>query len=261
MAEGKFRDTALVTGASEGIGREFAKILAAEGHDLVIVARNEARLNELREELSKKHGVSVKVIPKDLSKINSVDELWEEIQREGIKVSVLINNAGYMLHGDFVEIDIEDQMDMVQVCVNALTRLMNYCLKDMVRAKNGKILNVSSIAGFVPCATNALYGASKSYVFMMSEAIAEEVAKNKVTVTALCPGPTNSQFFVRSKTEGTLVSKIGMMEPRDVAMIGHKAMMAGKRHVVPGLINKMMVNAGRMAPFSIAAKITKLTTI
>lgn len=255
-----FQNTALVTGASEGIGREFSKILAAKGHDLVIIARNETRLEELRKELTDKHGVSVKVIIKDLSKTNAVDEIWDEIQRDSIKITMLINNAGYAMCGSFSEMDIDAQMGMVQVCVNSLTRLMNYCLKEMIKDNKGKILNVSSVAGYSPCTGLSLYGASKAYVLMMSEAVAEEISGSNVTVTALCPGPTDSLFFKRSNSDKKTMGKISRMKPSEVAQIGYNAMTADKRTVIPGLMNKIAANQLRMIPLSLAAKAARLLT-
>lgn len=257
-AKGEFQNTALVTGASEGIGLAFAEILAGKGHDLVLVARNEEKLKQVSNDLSGAHGISAHVIVKDLSKPGAVDELWEEIQRDGIKVSVLINNAGYVLHGPFQKLDIDEQLDMVQVLVISPTRLMNYCIKEMLKDKRGKILNVSSTSAYTPCPTFSLYGASKAYMLMASQAIAHEIQSKNVSVTSLCPGATLSQFFVRSKTDKSLATRIFPMEPKDVALAGYEGMMKNKSRVTPGFINKFIYVFTRFMPTPVSAEFARI---
>lgn len=253
MAEKK---TALITGASEGIGYELSRIFAGEGYDLVLVARNEEKLNRVSEELARRWGVSCTVIPKDLSKSSAPQEIYDEVSRGGSKVDVLVNNAGYTIYGAYAETDITSELDLLQVLVIAPMMLTKLFLKDMLEAGGGKILNIGSTGSFVPCPCEAVYGASKAFVLYFSEAIAEELAGTGVSVTTLCPGATGTQFFSRSGTDRLKVSRL-KMSAEDVARIGFEALMAGKGYVVPGTMNKAMVFSTRISPRRLVAKVTK----
>jgi short-subunit dehydrogenase len=249
--------TALITGASEGIGRELCKLFARDAYDLVVVARNEKKLKELTEELENKHGIKVRVVPKDLSSPSAPDEIFEGLKAAEVLVDVLVNNAGYAVYGAFAESELPAQVDMLQVLVVAPTKLTGLFLPGMVERGRGKILNLGSIGSFMACPCEAVYAASKAYVLSFSDALAEELTGTGVSVTTLCPGATETQFATRSKTENALVWKVGLMSAEEVAKIGYDTLMSNKRSVVAGLTNKGMIFSTRMVPRVLVTKITK----
>jgi short-subunit dehydrogenase len=251
------RKTALITGASEGIGLELSRIFAREGYDLVLVARNREKLDELGEQLSASCGVSVKVIPKDLSARSAPDEIYEEVAESGITVDTLVNNAGYTIYGPFAENDFDEESKMLEVLIWAPTRLAKLFLPDMVKKGRGRILNTASTGSFIPCPNEALYCAGKAYLLFLSEAIAEELVGTGVTVTALCPGATRTRFFERSSTENLRVAKVGSMSAEQVAEIGYQALTSRRRYVVAGMQNKLLVWSTRLMPRRLLVKVTK----
>ena len=181
-------------GASGGIGLEFARILARNKYDLVLVARSTDKLRQLAEELTKTHGIAVKILTADLSKLTAPDEIYRALQSENIAVDILINNAGFALHGKFEQTNLSTELDMIQVNMTSLTHLTKLFLCDMVRRKSGKILNVASTAAFQPGPLMAVYFATKAYVVSFSEAIANELQGTGVTVSVLCPGTDGNEF-------------------------------------------------------------------
>ncbi|MFA5367168.1 MAG: SDR family oxidoreductase [Dehalococcoidia bacterium] len=235
LGEGK---TALVTGASGGIGYEMAKLFARDGYSLVLVARNAGELNKIASHLTSEHGVSVKVIAKDLSDPVSPREIFDEIQADGIAIDILVNNAGFGAYGSFRDTNLKDELEMMQVNMVSSTHLMKLFLPVMISRGYGRIMNVSSMAAFQPGPLIAVYCASKSYVLSLSEALAEELSGTGVTVTALCPGPVSTGFARRAKTESTKVMISGLFnkvwEAKDVAAIGYHGLMKGKTVVIPG---------------------------
>ncbi len=251
------RPAALVTGASSGIGYELAGLLARDGHDLVLVARDKARLDRLAQDLRSRHGVTVRVIPKDLSVDSSPDEIFDELNRDGVAIGVLVNNAGFDVYGDFSESDADEERRMIQVNVAALTRMAKRFLPGMRDRGCGRILNVGSTASFIPIPLNAVYGATKAYVRSFSLALAEELEGTGVTVTVLCPGVTRTEFFKRANMEGSRLLKFGMMDARAVAEAGYRALMSGRRAVVPGLMNKFLVFLARVVPAKVMTRATK----
>lgn len=250
--------TALVTGASSGIGRELAKTVARHGHNVVLVARDAPRLNQLGHELETEFGITTKVISKDLSISTSAQEIADELQNERIRIDLLVNNAGFDVYGNFYETDLARELEMIQVNVTSLTQLTKLFLSDMRAQKYGRILNLGSTGSFVSSPLNAVYSATKAYVLSFSEAIAEELHGTGVTVTVMCPGATKTEFHQRARMERVRLLKFGVMDARTVAETGYKAMMAGKATVVPGLYNKVQVFSARLVPRSIAPKTAKL---
>ena len=242
------RQTALVTGASMGIGYALAKIFAREGYDLVVVARSQDRLTEVAREFTDAYGVSVKVIPKDLSLPTASQELLEELQREVITVDVLVNNAGFAVHGFFLETDLSSELNMMQVNMVTLTHLTKLLVREMQARGTGKVLNVASTAAFQPGPRMAVYYASKAYVLSFSEALADELRGSGVTITALCPGATRSGYWARAKLEDTRLMRVGKMDPEAVAEIGYRGLMSGRRVVIPGLRNTLLAWAVRFSP-------------
>lgn len=249
------RQTALITGASGGIGLEFARIFAREGYNLVLVARTEKALNDLAADLRARHGIEVRVIAKDLSQPAAPKELYDEVGDAGIAVDVLVNNAGFASYGPFAEIDLQKELEEIQVNVATLTHLSKLFIRPMLARKRGKILNVASTAAFQPGPLMAVYYATKAYVLSLSEAIAEEVRGQGVTVTALCPGPTESGFQKRADMQESKLVQGGLMSASAVAEAGYKALMEGQTVVVPGLFNKVGTLLPRFVPRRMATRI------
>ncbi len=235
------KNVALITGASSGIGKEFCQIHAENGGDLVIVARRKNNLEQLRTELESKYPIEVKVIVKDLSQPNAPKEICDELQEAGVEVDYLINNAGFGGIGKFHERNWHDDRSMIILNIMALTELTRCFLPDFVKSNRGRILNVSSSAAFLPGPLQAVYYASKSYVTSFSNALAEELYDTNITVTALMPGVTNTEF---AKVSGMDKLPAGQtnFSPQKVAQDGYNAMLKGKLNVVSALLSqKIMV--------------------
>ena len=252
------KGTALITGASEGIGYELTRLFAQDGYDLALVARNEAKLNAIADDLSRANGITAKVIAKDLSKPEAPDEIYEELKRDGITVTVLVNNAGYLVFGPFAETDLSAQLDMLQVLVWAPTKLTGLFVKDMLKGSGGKILNMGSVGSFTPGPSCAVYAAAKSHILSFSHAIAEELKGSNVTVTTVCPGGTRTQFASRGNVEEAFGNTYFTMSAKKVAKIAYRALMNNRRHVVTGVHNKAVVLSCRLAPLTLQAKVAKI---
>ena len=240
---------ALVTGASSGIGLELARALAEHGHDLVLVARREDRLAQLGKELARSNGIQYKVIAADLARPRAAEEVVARLSSLGVAVDVLVNNAGFGLFGPLAEASIDAQLEMVQVNIVALTALTGLLLPPMVTRRAGRILNVASTAAFQPGPGMAVYYATKAYVLSFSEALAGELTGTGVTVTALCPGPTKSEFQAVARMQSVrLVTMMRMPGARSVALAGYEGLMRGRRVVIPGWTNRVGAHLGRLAP-------------
>ncbi|MFT5650957.1 MAG: short-subunit dehydrogenase [Yoonia sp.] len=237
-------NTALITGASAGIGREFARYHAAKGGDLIITARRGDALSALKAELEAAHGVSVTTIPQDLSSADHAKTLYAALN--GTRIDVLINNAGFGGHGKFVERDLSADLDMIDLNINALVTLCHLIGNDMVKQGSGKILNVSSTASYMPGPLQATYFATKAFVSSFSQAIAEELKDTGVTVTALEPGGVATEFFETANLTGT---KLGAdnASADAVAKIGYDAMLGGKLTVIND--TKLRFMLGWIMPF------------
>ncbi|MBE9007915.1 SDR family oxidoreductase [Fortiea sp. LEGE XX443] len=256
--QGNRKQTALITGASGGIGYEFVKLFAQDGYNLVLVARSEQKLNQIADELKRKFGIEVKVIAQDLANPAAPEEIFSELQQASIKIDVLINNAGFAIYGLFHETDLTAELQMLQVNVMCLTHLTKLFLEDMLKQGYGKILNLASTAAFQPGPLMAVYYASKAYVLSFSEAIANELEGTGVSVTALCPGPTESGFQKRAAMEDSkLVSGQKIMDAETVAKIGYDALFDNKPVVVPGLKNKLLTETVRFTPRRLVTKIVR----
>jgi len=244
---------ALITGASSGIGLELARIFAREHFNVVLVARSQARLEEIAAELRAGHGVAVEVIAKDLS----TPDAAVEIQRQVGRVDVLVNNAGFGLYGKFAGFPLVDDLSLMHLNMDALVALTKLFLPGMIEARSGRILNVASTAAFQPGPLMALYYASKAFVLSFSEAIANELKGTGVTVTTLCPGPTETGFQARAEVEDIRLNRMGMMSAKAVAEAGYRGLMAGKTIVIPGIKNKLGAQSVRFSPRKLVIKIVR----
>ena len=243
------RPSAVVTGASGGIGLALARLLARDGHRLVLAARDGPRLAATARELEGAHGVPVLTVPVDLSRAEEVARLADVLHASAVEPDVLVNNAGFGGAGPFVETSLEHELGMIQLNISAVTQLTKRVLPGMVARGRGRVLNVASTAAFQPGPYMAVYYASKAYVLSFSQAIAEEVSGTGVTVTALCPGPTHTGFAERAGLRGFDGVRGGVaMDADAVAARGYAAMMHGERVVVPGAMNRVVAEAARLAP-------------
>jgi uncharacterized protein len=247
--------TTLITGVSSGIGLELARICAEAWHDLVVVARRWEILIALAQEYI---SIKMRVIEKDISLPLAPREIYDQITREGIVVDILVNNAGFGDYGLFHEIDIEKEKNMIDLNVRSLTELTYLFGRDMVARKNGKILNVASTAAFQPWPFMSVYFATKHYVLAFSEGIAEEWRDFWVSVTALCPGPTESEFQkVASATMNPLFAK-KLPTSHEVALYGYQAMMRGQRVAIHGFMNRFLAFTVRFTPRIVIVKIIRM---
>jgi len=249
---------AVITGASTGIGREFAHICAGHGYDLVLVSRSAPALESVAAAVRENSGRNARVIALDLSAVDAPPRLSNALSDVAPDIEILINNAGFGLTGFFSELDTEKQMEMVQLNIGALTHLTRLFLPAMIARRKGYILNVASTAAFQPGPLMAVYFASKAYVVSFSEALHNEVRDKGVVVTTLCPGPTRTEFQDRAGMHASkLFSGPNVMDARPVAEIGFRAMKDGKSLVVAGRLNALTAFLTRFAPRQLAASIAR----
>ncbi|MCR8847669.1 SDR family oxidoreductase [Rossellomorea sp. SC111] len=250
--------TVLITGASSGIGLNFSHKFAGSGHDVILVARSEGKLQTLSNEIENKYGVKTYVFTSDLSKPDASKKLYEEIKAQRIPVDILINNAGFGLFGEFEQTELSKELDMIQVNITALTELSKYFGKEMVNRKKGQILNVASTAAFQPGPLMAVYYATKAYVLSLSEALANEWAPHGVKVTALCPGATKTGFSDAAELQSSKLFQSGVMSVEDVVEEGYKQMMTNtKTVIVPGMKNRILTQSIRFMPRKMVTSIVR----
>jgi uncharacterized protein len=247
--------TALITGASSGIGLELAHLFARDGYRLVLVARNRSILRQLGDDLQSRYSITVRIEPKDLAHPATPAELHQELQESGIVLDVLVNNAGFGCAGAFVSTEWDHEAEMMQVNMVALTHLTKLFLPQ-IRAREGMIMNVASTAAFQPGPFMAVYYASKAYVLSFTEALAEELRGTGVKVSCLCPGPVKTNFQKRAYLEGTaMINSPLMVDVQEVARIGYEGLKQGKRIVIPGWKNRMGVELLRISPREMVTKV------
>lgn len=245
----KRNEYALVTGATSGIGYELAKLLAADGYDLILVSRTQADLDKVAGELKGAHGVDVRVIVKDLFYPGNTMELTDEIRELGVVVGILVNDAGQGQYGPFVDSDLDRQLDIIHLNIESLVVLTHYFLKEMVGRNQGKILNLASIAGKTPGPWQAVYHGTKAFVHSFTEAIRSEVKETAVTITSLLPGATDTDFFKKADMlDAKNVREGELADAAKVAKDGFEALMSGKDMVVSGMKNKMTVAMSNILP-------------
>jgi hypothetical protein len=249
------KHTALVTGASAGLGADYARLLAADGHDLILVARRRERLDQLAAELTAAHGITAHVFPADLARPNAARELFAAVTGAGLQVDLLINNAGFGSNGPFADSDEQWELDMVAVNIAALVQLTHLCLPAMIARRHGRILNVGSTAGFQAGPFMATYYASKAFVNHFSEALSHELAGTGVTVTVSCPGPVATEFGAIAGNDKSRLFKGRPAASIDIAREAYAAMKRGTRMIVHGVRNKLAVQVQRVSPRSAVHRI------
>ena len=251
-------ETALITGAGSGIGRALAHEFAKHGHPLVLTSRVESELEEVAEHMKTAHGVEVHIIAADLEQPDAPQQIFEAVQHAGLTIDILVNNAGLGFRGKFWEIPAEDELAIIRVNIEAVMRLTRLFLPTMVLRNRGGILNTASVAGFEPGPLLAVYHASKAFVLSLTEALAVELEDTELKVTALCPGPTDTDFFPKADMVQTKAfQKAHVMAPQEVAEIGYQAFMRGDSTVVAGGSNKALVFARRFMSEGGQARLNK----
>lgn len=247
------KKTALVTGASSGLGVDFARNLAAQGCDLILVARREDLLQQVKQEISGRFQVDVEVMPLDLTDVDATSRLYEQVAERGKAVDVLVNNAGYGLYGRFLEIPWQREKDMIELDIITLVHLTKLFLQGMVARNFGYVLHVSSIGAYQPTPLYASYSAAKSFVLSFGEAVNYELRKTNVRCTVVSPGVTATEFLKVAGQQPTLYQRLAMMPSADVARIGVESMLKGRASVVPGRLNAITAWSNRLIPRRLSA--------
>ena len=247
---------ALITGGSVGIGAALAEVFAEHGHDLILVSRTRDKLEERGRDIEKKFGVNVACIPEDLSDPSGARRLHEAVTARALDVEYLVNNAGVGVYGKFATTDLAAELKMIQLNVTSVVDLTKRFLPAMMKRRSGRILNVASTAAFVPGPWMSVYYASKAFLLSFSAAIDYELKPHAISVTTLCPGPTESEFKARAGSQRSRLFEAFVMDAPRVARAGYDAMMAGKPMAVPGLRNKMIPIAARVIPRPLIARLS-----
>jgi short-subunit dehydrogenase len=241
--------TALVTGATSGIGFELAKLLAKDNYKLVITARSIEDLNAIADTLQSEGSPSVVCIEKDLFEPSAAEELYNEVKAKGITVDILINDAGQGVYGKFTDTDLQDELNIIQLNVSSLVVLTKLFLKDMVARGNGRILQLASMVSKISSPLMAVYAGTKAFVYNFTQSLINETKGTGVTITALQPGATDTDFFNKAGAENSKIVKEGKLaDPADVARDGYEALMAGDEKVVSGLKNKIQATMANVLP-------------
>jgi short-subunit dehydrogenase len=250
--------TALITGASGGIGYELAKLFAQDRYNLVLAARSSDKLTQVAAELQNQFGVVVKTVALDLAAATAAKFLFNQLQHEGVAVDVLVNNAGFGVFGEFATVAEDEILGQIHLNIAALTHLTRLFLPAMLARHKGKIMNVASTAAFQPGPLMAVYFATKAYVLSFSEALANEVAGSGVVVSCFCPGATDTNFQKRANMENSrLFKKIGAMSAERVARDGYRGLMAGRTLVISGAQNWLVAESVRFAPRKLVTALSR----
>jgi len=250
------RRTALITGASSGFGVQFVRRFAADGCDVVLVARRGAVMEELAAEMEERYGITTVVFPKDLSEPSAAADVMANLEERGIHVDALVNNAGFSTYGPLAETDLDATMEMLRVNMLTLTELTRRCLPGMIERGWGRVLNLGSVGSFGPAPMTAAYAATKAYVLSLSLALREELKGTGVTVTALCPGPTDTGFQARAEmAESALIAGKDLPGSVEVADAGYEAMKRGRPYLVTGASSRMFAFGSRFLPRTTVSRI------
>ena len=248
------RNYTLITGASTGIGYELAKLFAKDRHNLILVARDEGKLETAKNELSK-YNVEVKILSLDLSKSEDIQGLFNYVEMNKLNVDILVNNAGIGTFGDFSEIEWVKEEELIDINIKVLTKLTKYFLPKIIECKNGGILNVASTAAFCSGPRMAAYYASKAYVLNLTEAIYEECKDSGIRISCLCPGPVKTTFQDKAGIKKSESAKKYLMDAEEVAKVSYKDFKKGKLIIIPGMKNKLLVIGNKLLPRRISRKI------
>ena len=248
------RNYTLITGASTGIGYELAKLFAKDRHNLILVARDEGKLETAKNELSK-YNVEVKILSLDLSKSEDIQGLFNYVEMNKLNVDILVNNAGIGTFGDFSEIEWVKEEALIDINIKVLTKLTKYFLPKIIECKNGGILNVASTAAFCSGPRMAAYYASKAYVLNLTEAISEECKDSGIRISCLCPGPVKTTFQDKAGIKKSESAKKYLMDAEEVAKVSYKDFKKGKLIIIPGMKNKLLVIGNKLLPRRISRKI------
>lgn len=252
------KETTLITGSSSGIGMHLAHEFARHGHPLVLVAPVESELEQIAVGFRRDHNVEVRVIAKDLEQENSPQEIFDELQTAGVGIDILANNAGHGFHGNWWELSLEQDLSMVRLNIEAVLRMTKLFLPPMLQRSRGRILNTASVAGFMPGPLQATYYATKAFVLSWSEALAVELDDTPISVTALCPGVTDTDFFEKGGSKNIKARQSSnVMAPQDVAKEGYAGLMKEELFVIPGAANKAMIATRRILPVTTQAKMNE----
>jgi len=249
--------TALITGPTEGIGYELTKLFAKDHFNLVLVARNKIKLEEMASSLMKQFNIKVLVISEDLSKVNSAQSIFDLVSKSQMEIDILVNNAGVALYGGFGQTDLKKELKMIQLNIITLTELVKYFLPNMIQKKSGQIINIASTSAFQPGPLMSVYAASKAYVLSFSEALSEELRHTGVSVTVVCPGPTRTGIINSSGGNKSKLFKGKIMTPKKVAKLTYEAVNKKKIIVITGIKNKILAQSVRFIPRSIVRKLAK----
>ena len=250
---------ALITGAASGIGKALAEKFAQQEHHLVLVSKESEIeiLNNQADLFIQKYNVKVSVIGVDLRKENAATIIYETVKQLDVNIQYLVNNAGFGVYGLFLKTDLVKENDMIYVHTICTTILMKLFIPDMVKNGYGRVLNLGSTASYIPVPYMAVYAATKSYIYSLSKTLNVELKGSGVTVTALCPGATNTAFAHKAEMENTLLFRLFVMRPDFVANVGYKAMMRGRSYIVVGIYNKMLILFSKLFPSFIVDRVTK----
>lgn len=251
-------DTALITGSTSGIGKALADKLACEKHDLILVSRDASKLSLQAKALSEKYGVKISFITEDLAKSGAAQRVYDAVQKLGLSVQVLVNNAGFNECGPFLHTSLEKEIEMINLHAVFTTAMMKLFIPDMLENGYGRVLNLGSTGSYIPCPYDAVYAATKAYILSVSKGINAELKGSGVSITTLCPGSTKTEFARKAGIENTPLFRFFVMKPETVANIGYRAMMKRKISVIAGAYNKLLVLSSKLIPSAMRDSITKM---
>lgn len=250
-------DTALVTGSTSGIGRAFAEKLAQQGYNLILVSRNQEKLQKQSDALIKQYAIEAQFICADLERQGAANLVFNKVQELGTSIAVLINNAGFNEYGSFIHTALEKEQEMIFLHILFTTEMMKFFIPQMIEAGAGYILNIGSTGSYMACPNDAVYAATKAYILSLSKGVHAEIKGTGVSITALCPGSTETEFARKAGMQDTLLFKRFVMKPETVAKIGYRAMKQRRVSVVAGAYNKILVFLVRITPHFILSPLTQ----
>lgn len=248
--------TVLITGTTSGIGKAFAEKFASMGNDIILVSRNEEKLKRQQSDLQNHYHTSVKYIACELTQSNAVDLIFEKLNNWQVSVDFLVNNAGFNECGLFTTTNMEQEMKMIDLHIRFITQLTKRILPMMKKNNYGRIVNVGSTGSFIPSPSDAVYSATKAYVMSFSYALYGELKKTDIKITLLCPGATETEFAAKANIQDTMLFKYAVMKPERLVEIAYPKLMKGKRLVIPGIYNKLLVFFSRILPVGVTNSLT-----